>query len=96
MVMSDIDSDSDVVPCVVDTEQVFDLPEELPLISSIWEDDHLHKISLDKPRWKCDWCQYTGSGFNASKALWHVTKVRGKDVKLCSRKIEPAYQQQFE
>ena len=59
-------------------------------ISSIYEDDMLEKFIDDKGtnRWRCKWCTYDFAGWNATKALHHVNKVGGKDIKPCKAKID--------
>jgi hypothetical protein len=94
--MSGYDSDDD---SLVGSNMVVEVEElALPLIKSIWEDDRVQKMNDpndNKPRWKCSWCGYLGAGFNATKALFHVNKVRGNDVKSCKGKIELPYKERY-
>jgi hypothetical protein len=64
---------------------------EQPLrgINTVWEDDHFRRIMDENGnvRWKCLWCDTTFSGWNATKALYHVVRVRGFDIAPCSSKI---------
>ena len=72
--------------------------DTLPPIHSIWDDDRFKKVrdKDNKPRWTCGWCHYSGSGFNATKTLWHVAGVPGKDVRRCKGKIDPLYKRRYE
>jgi hypothetical protein len=94
--MSGYDSDDDPL---VESNMVVEVEEvALPLIKSIWEDDRVQKMNDpkdNKPHWNCSWCGYSGAGFNATKAIFHVNKLRGNDVKSCKGKIEPPYQERY-
>jgi hypothetical protein len=58
-------------------------------INTVWEDDHFRRIMDENgnPRWKCLWCDTTFAGWNATKALYHVVRVRGFDIAPCSGTI---------
>ena len=65
---------------------------------SIWEDDMVEKFVDDKgkPKWKCLWCNKTFGSWSATKALYHVSKVAGKDVRACSsRRIDDFHQKRY-
>ena len=80
------DSDDD---CKVVEEQ------PLPKILSIWQDEHVElKVTksedgITTTRWLCNWCGCTFSGKNATKAVRHLSKLKGMDVKPCSGRIDP-------
>ena len=69
----------------------------LSKLNTIWEDPYVQKIYDDKqkPRWKCGWCGQTGGGHNATKVLWHIAKIRGKDVTICKAKQDPHYEERY-
>jgi hypothetical protein len=56
----------------------------------IWDDPQIKKIWDDngKPRWQCKWCNRTFAGHSATKALYHVAKRSGEDVRICDKKID--------
>lgn len=73
----------------LDDDTVDDVIEGLE-ISSIYDDDMVEKYVDDKGsnRWRCKWCNMTFAGWNATKALHHVNKVSGKDIKPCRARID--------
>ena len=72
--------------------------EKLPPLQSIWECPMINRSSIDIDGksisgWTCGWCpsddgnpQFFKS-VNATKALCHVLKVRGQDIRLCRGEI---------
>ncbi len=40
--------------------------------------------------WKCGWCKSEYSQWNASKALAHVNKLTGYNIKPCPASIRPS------
>ena len=66
----------------------------LPVLGNIWECPMLRKLVVttddsgkDFSGWSCGWCMKRGDvpfrGVNASKALWHVLKEPGHDIRPC-------------
>ena len=74
---------------VVDDEDVL-VPR--PHYYSIWDCPHLNKVTLEengvvKNWWRCDWCMNPPamfSTFSATKALAHVLRLPGSDVRPCT------------
>jgi hypothetical protein len=66
-------------------------------LSSIFDDDMISKYSDEngKPRWKCLWCNGTFGGWNATKALAHVTKTKKVDIKTCTSKIDNFHEERY-
>ena len=54
---------------------------KLDFTSSIWGDDHI--LRIDEKNWKCLWCNTIFQGINATKALAHVLRKKGMDIKSC-------------
>jgi hypothetical protein len=65
----------------------------LPVLGNIWECPMLRKLvttddsGKDFTGWSCGWCMKRDDvpfrGVNASKALWHVLKEAGHDIRPC-------------
>ena len=65
----------------------------LPVLGNIWECPMLRKVvttdnsGKDFTGWSCGWCMKHDDvpfrGVNASKALWHVLKEAGHDIRPC-------------
>jgi Protein of unknown function (DUF 659) len=79
------------------------IDDEAPsFFKSIFDDPHLSKIvcqgvnkngdSVDKREFFCHWCkvQHKG-GWNATKAVAHLARRSGSDIKPCSGKIRADY-----
>jgi hypothetical protein len=87
-----------------------DQDEELPVLSSIWECPMINKFAgfdiNGKPfsGWTCGWCPLENDGaqpkpfwsMNATKALIHVAKVLGYDVRPCKGRIQAAKSRQYQ
>ena len=52
---------------------------------SVWDFDHVSRSGTCKAdhQWKCLWCNQTFRHWNATKVLYHLAKVTGKDVRIC-------------
>ncbi len=86
-----------------------DQDEEFPVLSSIWECPMINKFAgfdnNGKPfsGWTCGWCPLENDGsqpkpfrlMNATKALIHVAKVLGYDVRPCKGRIPAAKSRQY-
>ena len=68
----------------------------LPKLKSIWDCHQINKGLVPSPDgtsvsgWTCSWCPGGGRSFkgdNATKALAHVAKIPGKNVKFCTGNI---------
>ena len=94
----------------VDPNMDEDQNADLPLLSSIWECPKINKITgfddSGKPfsGWTCGWCplEHNGSqpkpfrSMNATKALIHVAKLSGYDIRPCRGKIPPEKNRQYQ
>jgi hypothetical protein len=67
--------------------------EEEPVITSVWDFEKVEKTGEHKSTgaWKCLWCNKCFKGWNATKALRHITKVVGKDIRPCKATIDKQY-----
>ena len=68
--------------------------DEALVLKSVWDNDKVLRYHDEqgKPRWKCTWCNSTFASHSATKALFHVAKKKGGDVRPCrSRLIDSAY-----
>ena len=86
-----------------------DLDEVLPVLSSIWECPMINKFAgfddNGKPfsGWTCCWCPLENYGsqpkpfwtMNAAKALYHVAKILGHDIRPCQGRIPAAKSRQY-
>ena len=71
----------------------------LPVLGNIWECPMIRKLVATDDRgkefagWSCAWCMKGEDlpfrGVNASKALWHVLKEAGHDIRPCRGPIPP-------
>jgi hypothetical protein len=64
------------------------------LLDVIWDDDKIEKYTDNngKNQWKCLWCGQSYKQWNATKALYHVNKETGGDIRVCkSTKIDEAH-----
>jgi hypothetical protein len=87
-----------------------DADEELPVLNSIWECPMINKFAgFDDNRkpfsgWTCGWCPLENDGsqakpfrsMNATKALVHVAKVSGYDVRPCRGRIPAEKGRQYQ
>ena len=83
-------SESDEAGCNVDDDEEVIVP--WPHYCSIWDCPHLNKVTLEengvvKNGWRCDWCMNPPamfSTFSATKALAHVLRLPGSNVRPCA------------
>jgi hypothetical protein len=54
-------------------------------VLSVWDFQHVQKLGSTKAdaSWTCLWCNLNFKHWNATKALYHLAKVSGKDVRTC-------------
>ena len=76
------------------------LVQALPPLASIWKCAKIRQFETENKtkKWLCEWCPKGSSsftGWNASKALWHVCKVSGKGIRPCSGFIPPEYARMY-
>lgn len=67
-------------------------------LNTIWDDDKIEKYTDNKGQryWKCLWCSRSFQHWNATKALFHVNKETGGDVRKCSSAaIDSAHKQEY-
>jgi len=71
---------------------------ELQQIRVIWDCDYIEKSGRrgSSEKWTCKWCGLDHKRWNASKALYHVLKLKGNyHVKNCKANIPKAYYQRY-
>jgi hypothetical protein len=58
-------------------------------LSIIWDDDKIERYTDNngKKHWKCLWCGRSFQHWNATKALRHVNKQGGGDVRACKSSL---------
>jgi hypothetical protein len=66
-------------------------------LDSIWDDDRITQYSdaEGKRRWKCGWCKKDFGGWNATKALAHLTKQTKQDIRPCKGRIDDEHTQMY-
>jgi hypothetical protein len=60
---------------------------EVPrMLASIWDDDMIDRSTDDqgKKKWECKWCHVAFQQWNATKALYHVCRMYGANIKKCA------------
>jgi len=70
-----------------------------PYYYTIWDCPHINKFTLEengvvKNGWRCDWCMTPlamFSSFSATKALAHVLRLPGSDVRPCKGMIPKTF-----
>jgi hypothetical protein len=52
---------------------------------SVWEFPHIRRNGVAKAdqTWTCLWCNLTFKHWNATKVLYHLSKISGHDVRVC-------------
>ena len=83
-------SESDESGNDVDDDEEVIVPR--PHHYSIWDCPHINKFTLEenevvKNGWRCDWCMNSPamfSTFSATKALAHVLRLPGSNVRPCT------------
>ncbi len=82
---------------------------ELPILTSIWECPMINKFAKfddnvkSYARWTCGWCPLENNGsqpkpfwtMNAAKALYHVAKILGHDIRPCQGRIPAGKMRQY-
>jgi len=83
-------SKSDEAGCNVDDDEEVIVPR--PRYYSIWDCPHLNKVTLEENGvvnngWRCNWCMNPPAmllTLSTTKALAHVLRLPGSDVRPCS------------
>ena len=59
--------------------------EALKQVHSVWDLEHVQKLGTTKADggWKCLHCNQYFRYWNATKVLYHLAKIVGKDVRIC-------------
>jgi hypothetical protein len=67
------------------------------LQKSIFEDKYLSIFQDGKgvSKWRCGWCDKEFSGWNATKALQHLTKQRKVHIQPCKGRIHQEYAEKY-
>ena len=82
----------------------------LPVLTSIWECPNITKVTgfddngTSYAGWTCGWCPLENNGskpkpfrtMNATKALGHVAKISGYDIRPCRGRIPAATSRQYQ
>ena len=72
--------------------------EALPLLFEIFHDREHFTTYIDnngKPRWRCGWCNVDFAGHNATKALYHIIKVKNKGIRVCNASIPDLHYKRY-
>ena len=74
--------------------------EALPPLLELFRDTEHFSTYFDndgKPRWRCGWCNVDFAGHNATKALHHIVRVKGKGIRVCDAQLPaPHYKRYFQ
>jgi Zn-finger protein len=67
------------------------LNEEEESVSSVWDFDHIQRNGTAKgsQSWTCLWCNQTFKQWNATKVLYHLVKINGRNVRTCKATHDP-------
>ena len=97
--MSDGGAASEVVAEVVEDGDVLSVDSSVttPPLENIWDDDMVSKMTSPdgKKEWKCLWCMNVFAQWNHSKALHHVTKEKGQNIKACTKVMDQAHRDRY-
>lgn len=56
-------------------------------VLSVWDFEHVQKngspIDKRSQTWTCAWCKQCFKHWNATKVLYHLSKISGRDVRIC-------------
>lgn len=75
----------------VDVDSPPYLDEEEEAVSSVWDFDHIQRNGTTKgsQTWTCLWCNQTFKQWNATKVLYHLVKINGRNVRTCKVTHDP-------
>jgi hypothetical protein len=61
-------------------------------VHSVWDCEHIQRTGTTSKDqyWKCLWCNQSFKYWNRTKALYHLAKVGGHDVRICRATHDPA------
>jgi hypothetical protein len=92
----DVDGDDDFMTTQPPVAEA-DPDGSYEVAGGIFDDDMIEKYSDNdgKPRWRCKWCNTTFAGWNATKAIRHVNKIRGMDIKVCKVRIDAEHTKRY-
>ena len=94
--MSDDENGLDAI--AVDVVDASSPSTESKRLSIIWDDDKIQRYTDNngKNHWKCLWCGRSFQHWNATKALRHVNKQGGGDVRACkSTTMDSAHKAEY-
>mmetsp|Transcript_27744 Transcript_27744/g.57712 ORF Transcript_27744/g.57712 Transcript_27744/m.57712 type:complete len:294 (+) Transcript_27744:108-989(+) len=75
-----------------------DNPPPCPTVSEVWDSPMIEKYNdptCGQKRWRCHHCKHTFGSWNATKALAHVTKKKGKNIQICQGKYTQEYKNAY-
>ena len=90
------DDDNAAIP--VDETPPLNSDNDGKQLNVIWDDDKIEKFTDNngKQHWRCLWCGRSFQYWNATKALFHVTKQAGGAIKACkSTKIDKHHKAEY-
>ena len=66
-------------------------------VGSVFDDEMIEKImdNNGKPRWRYKWCDNDFAGWNATKAIAHLNKIKKSDIKPCKVRIDAEYSKKY-
>lgn len=75
-----------------------DANEDEETVSSVWDFDHIQRHGTAKgisQTWTCLWCNQTFKQWNATKVLYHLVKINGRNVRTCRATHDPKSKQLY-
>ena len=87
-----------VVQVLEDGDDVHSALEIPRMLMTIWDDDMVERSTDEtgKKKWECKWCNVSFLHWNATKALYHVSKIFGANIKKCSsRNIDADHSKRY-
>ena len=68
-----------------------------PLFEIFHDAEHFKSYSDEngKMRWRCGWCNIEFAGHNATKALYHIMRVKNKGIRPCKGSIPDAHYKRY-
>jgi hypothetical protein len=72
--------------------------ERLPSFKSVFDCSYIkiNTVNDGKDGWKCGWCGKIFAPRRASRALWHVMKMKGGNVAVCKAAILDKYLKRYQ
>jgi hypothetical protein len=72
--------------------------EQLPSLKSVFDCPYIKikTVNDGKDRWECGWCGKICAPRHASRALWHVLKIKRGDIAVCKVSVLDKFQTRYQ